>query len=183
MLPSHGPYEGRARYSDLVSEYLLCTVVGALLTPEYAGFFSIGDGVVVINDELIELGPFSDNEPPYMAYSLLKTRWTEQELNFSILRVVSTDELESFLIGTDGVLHLRDSAEQTLPGSTDRIGPLSQFCREDRYFNKSGIRKRLARIQSRQPNYSVGGNVIEEARLRDDTTLIVGRKRKESSDV
>ena len=178
MLPVSGAHGGRASYSELVSEYLLCTVVGALLTPTHAGFFSIGDGVIVINSELSTLGPFEGNEPPYMAYSLLKTRWEEQQLMFTIHSVIPVEELETFLIGSDGVLDLRDGADQTLPGSSERIGSLSQFWSEDRYFTKSGIRKRLARIQSRQPNYSLPGGPIEEGRLRDDTTLIVGRRKK-----
>jgi hypothetical protein len=153
--------------------------VGTLIAERQAAFFSIGDGAIVINGELTTLGPFEGNEPPYMAYSLLRTRWSPEELDFRINRVMNVDELNSFLIGTDGALDLRDAAERTLPGSAERVGPLDQFWTEDRYFSKSGIRKRLARIQSRQLNHSNPGSDIEEGRLRDDTTFIVGRRRKE----
>lgn len=183
MLPKHGLSGGRASYSEFVSEYLLCTVVGTLITERHAAFFSIGDGAIVINGELTTLGPFEGNEPPYLAYSLLNTRWRPEELDFRINHVMDVDELDSFLIGTDGVLDLRDAAERTLPGSVERVGPLDQFWTEGRYFTKSGIRKRLARIQSRQPNHSNPGSDIEEGRLRDDTTFIVGRRRKEDSHV
>jgi len=182
MLTRLGPHGGRASYSEIVSEYLLCTLVGVVFIGDRAAFFSLGDGVIVINGELVTLGPFEGNEPPYAAYSLLKTRWSEEELRIKIHCVMDVGELESFLIGTDGVLDLCDAAEKTLPGSVEMIGPLSQFWTDDRYFSKSGIRKRLARIQSRQPNYSIPGNEIEEGRLRDDTTLIVGRRRKERAD-
>lgn len=182
MLPRAGPNGGRASYSELVSEYLLCTLVGVVIVGDRVAFFSLGDGVIVINGEPTTLGPFEGNEPPYAAYSLLKTRWSEEDLRIKIHRVMDVGELESFLIGTDGVVDLRDAAEKTLPGSAETIGALSQFWTEDRYFTRSGIRRRLARIQSRQPNHSRPGNEIEEGRLRDDTTLIVGRRRKERSD-
>jgi len=178
MLPAKSSEGSRASYSELVSNYLLCTVVGAVLTPTHACFFSIGDGVIAINGELTTLGPFEGNEPPYMAYSLLKTRWQEPQLMFAIHSVIHIEELETFLIGSDGVLDLRDATDQTLPGSSEQIGPLSQFWSEDRYFTKSGIRKRLARMQSRQLNHSLPGGPIDEGRLRDDTTLIVGRRIK-----
>ena len=97
---------------------------------------------------------------------------------FAIHSVIHIEELETFLIGSDGVLDLRDATDQTLPGSSEQIGPLSQFWSEDRYFTKSGIRKRLARMQSRQLNHSLPGGPIDEGRLRDDTTLIVGRRIK-----
>ena len=183
MLPTRGSSGGRASYSEFVSEYLLCTVVGTLITERHAAFFSIGDGAIVINGELTTLGPFEGNEPPYLAYSLLHTRWNQEDLDFKINRVMNVDELDSFLIGTDGVLDLRDAAERTLPGSAERVGSLDQFWSEDRYFSRSGIRKRLARIQSRQPNHSNPGSDIEEGRLRDDTTFIVGRRRKEDAHV
>jgi hypothetical protein len=176
LLPMYGDDGQRASYSELVSDHFLFTIVGALITEEAAGFFAIGDGLIVLNKELISLGPFEGNEPPYMAYSLLKTRWREEELRFKIHRCCLVTELESFLIGTDGVLDLADAEHKTLPGSSECIGPLQQFWSEDRYFTKSGIRKRLARIQSRQQNHSEMGSPMEEGRLRDDTTLIVGRK-------
>lgn len=178
LLPMHGHEGQRVSYSELVSDYMLFTTVGALITPEHAGFFSIGDGVIVINGDVSSLGPFEGNEPPYMAYSLLKTRWSEDELRFKIHRCCLVDELESFLIGTDGVQDLAEASDRTLPASLETIGPLSQFWSEDRYFTRSGIRKRLARIQSRQQNHSEIGSPIEEGRLRDDTSLIVGRKKR-----
>lgn len=175
MLSPRGGAE-RSGYAGLVSEYLLSTVVGAFITEDQIGFFSLGDGVVVINGEMASLGPFEGNEPPYLAYSLLKTRWTSEQLRFKLHRVLSVGELESFLIGTDGVLDLVTAAEQTLPGSSSLIGPLDQFWTDTRFFSRAGIRNRLARIQSRQPNHSRPENGIEEARLPDDTTLIVGRR-------
>jgi hypothetical protein len=106
LLPIHGNEGQRASYSELVSDHLLLTTLGVLITNDAACFFSIGDGVIVVNDEVVSLGPFEGNEPPYMAYSLLKTRWKDDQLRFVIHHCCPVSELTSFLIGTDGVLDL-----------------------------------------------------------------------------
>jgi len=178
LLPSQASGGGRASYSELVSDYMLFTIVGALVTSQGVGFFSIGDGLIVINGEQIELGPFPGNEPPYMAYALLRTRWTEEELQFKVHRCCPLEEVETFLIGSDGVLDLAGKADVSLPGSFDSIGALSQFWTEGRFFTRSGIRNRLARMQSRQINHTRGDQIIDEGRLLDDTTLIVARRGK-----
>jgi hypothetical protein len=183
LLPINGSDGERASYSELVSEYLLCTVVGAFVTEQHAGFFSVGDGVIAINGDLTTLGPFEGNEPPYLAYSLLRTRWSAEELEFKIHRIVDAADLESFLIGTDGVLDLQEAADRTLPGRDEVVGPLEQFWTENVYFSKSGLTKKLRTIQSRRLNPANPQRGVEDGRLRDDTTFIVGRKRRENGHV
>lgn len=175
MLSSCGGIE-RGVHAELISDCFLSTIVGVFMADDQIGFFGLGDGVLVINGEMVPLGPFEGNEPPYLAYSLFETRWTSEQLGFKIHRVLNAGELDSFLIGTDGVLDLAAVTDQTLPGSSSLIGPLDQFWTEDRFFSRAGIRNRLARIQSRQPNPSQPQNGIDEARLPDDTTFIVGRR-------
>ena len=56
---------------EAISECLLFTVVGCAISGEHAAFFSLGDGVIIVNDLHLKIGPYPDNAPPYLAYALL----------------------------------------------------------------------------------------------------------------
>jgi hypothetical protein len=177
----------------IVNDYFLFTVVGALITPASAVFFSLGDGVLVINDEVTALGPFPGNAPPYLAYGLVESSLKASEpeqLRFRVQRTMPTAELQSFLLGTDGVQDLMHVAPRNLPGKAQLVGPLRQFWQEDRYFaNPDMIRRKLAGVNrdvtALRTNHAEShpGCVLhkEAGLLHDDTTLIVGRRQKGGS--
>jgi hypothetical protein len=54
-----------------VREYFLFTVVAAAATSDGAAVWAIGDGAYCFGEATCSLGPFADNEPPYLAYDLL----------------------------------------------------------------------------------------------------------------
>ncbi len=146
----------------IVDEYLLFTVVGALVTPARTWVFSVGDGIYAVNGDETRLGPFPRNEPPYLGYALLGMYEAETELRVDGPWV--TAEVESLLIGSDG------AADLARPGTDapDEAG-LRQFWSDDRFFNnRDGVRRRLAVL-----NRGRGG-----ASLPDDTTLVVMRRRR-----
>lgn len=172
-------------YSQTVNDYFLFTVVGAILTDEFCCFFSRGDGLIVINGEEHWLEPDDGNKPVYLAYGILESSLADtrpEELKFDILQVISTELLKHFLIGTDGLRHFKNAQGRPLPGQgqEELVGPLSQFWIQDRYFyNSDNVRRRLALI-----NLTVHKHDWDEQRfttttgyLKDDTTLIVGRRR------
>jgi hypothetical protein len=153
-------------FASTVLDYLLFTVVGALVTRRWATTFSLGDGLVVLNGDRRQLGPFPDNEPPYLSYALLTRSGSERA--FEVHRPVPVDEARSLLLATDGAVDLESSADRAVHGRDEAVGPLSQFWTEDRYFtNRDMVRRRLA-IVSRGPR---GGL------LPDDTTLVVVRRK------
>lgn len=161
--------------SETISDYFLFTILGAIVTPEILCVFSLGDGVYIINDAVRELGPFPGNSPPYLMYNLTGSELMEtdpESLDFQIHSFVSMSGFHSLILGTDGVMNLIHSAEKSLPGKTDRIGPINQFL-DDRYFtNPDAIRRRLAII-----NRDVSLNrVIVGGPLKDDTTIVVIRR-------
>ena len=159
--------------SSAVNDYLLFTIVGALVTPQNAVFFSLGDGVIAINDEVIPLGPFPDNAPPYLAYCLVDTKLQAEMLRFQVQRVLASEELNSFLIGSDGIEDLVRAANSKVPGKSEVVGPLCQFWKEDRFFtNPDMVRRRLAGLNRDVPTHR------EFGLLPDDTTLIVGRRKE-----
>lgn len=169
-------------FSQTVSDYFLFTVVGAILTQEFCCFFSRGDGVIVINEEEHWIEPDAGNAPVYLAYALVESSLTDhrpEALTFDILQVVATERLEHFLIGTDGLRHFVDASHLPLPGKTDLVGPLSQFWKDPRYFkNSDNVRRRLALVNKPAvvPDWDAHRLITYTGHLKDDTTLIVGRK-------
>lgn len=159
-----------APFARVVLDYLLFTVVGALVTPEFIATFSLGDGLVVMNGERRRLGPFPGNEPPYLAYALLPGSAGERA--FELPRPVPVEEVRSLLLATDGALDLEALAERPVLGGARLVDPLSQFWTEDRFFaNRDMVRRRLT-VLSRG---SRGGL------LPDDTTVVAVRRKGEPS--
>lgn len=162
--------------SEVVARYFLFTLVGVAITDENATFFSIGDGVIVVNGEEIRLLPSEENEPLYIGYALTGSRLTDDNpnaLDFRIARQLPPRELESFLIGTDGVCDVIEKAEALLPGEVEPFGAVSQFWREERYFTRKVAITRRLNLMARDRFASDGAK--DGGRLPDDTTLVVGR--------
>jgi hypothetical protein len=156
-------------FSTNVQQYFLFTVVGVLLADGWATFFALGDGVVVVNGQLMQIGPYPENQPPYLGYDLLDG----SGMVISIVQRIRLSHLEHFLIGTDGVMDLVNSAGKNLPGMQEPVGELSQFWENPRYFNPEKpdlLNRRLRMIARDWPKRDP-----EPGLLSDDTTLIVGR--------
>ncbi len=161
-----------------VNDHFLFTIVGVIITPTGAAVFSLGDGVIIINGKIIQLGPFPGNAPPYLAYALLDSSPDLWELQ--VHQQLPIDDIKSILIGTDGVNDLIRLAEQNLPGKTEKIGAISQFWEQDRYFhNPDIVRRRLALINSKvtKIDWENQKTIKAAGLLPDDTTLIAIRKQ------
>ncbi|MBD2075714.1 protein phosphatase 2C domain-containing protein [Phormidium sp. FACHB-592] len=166
--------------AQTVRDYLLFTSAGAVITPAITSIFTLGDGVIAVNDQVMQLGPFANNAPPYLAYGLLEGNVSES-LPLKALQVLPTKQVQSMLLGSDGVSDLMEVAAHALPGRSDVVGDIAQFWQDERYFrNPDQVRRRLALINrevtmlnpqsqqcSRQPGL-----------LPDDTTLIVIRRKE-----
>ncbi len=165
-----------------VNDYFLFTVVGVIVTEQYTCFFSRGDGLVVVGGEEIWIEPDEGNAPVYMGYGLVDSslhKHRPSALRFDIQRVCATRCLDHFLIGSDGLLYLKDAAQLPLPGKQDLVGPLSQFWEQAKYFtNPDALRRRLALINRHhtRPDWE-GRRLIKNAgHLKDDVALITGRR-------
>ncbi len=140
----------------VISEYFLFTIVGALITPTLSFTFSIGDGLVAINGEQAELGPFADNQPPYPAYELLCPGFVDSYLEVHWVR--PTSDVESLLVASDGASDLRESVEEF-------------WCRDLFFRNRDAVRRRLTVVNKAASS---------RACLPDDTTLIAIRRRRDA---
>ncbi|WP_437642527.1 protein phosphatase 2C domain-containing protein [Sorangium sp. So ce854] len=171
--------------AEVVSTYFLFTVVGLAISGATACVFSLGDGLIALGDELLRLGPFPRDEPPYLAYGLLDRPPGGEAPRFTVHRAFPSSALRSALLGTDGAVDLLESSSRQIPGGGGEVGPLSRFWEDDRYFrNPDAVRRRLALI-----NRSVARPVWKEERmdregglLHDDTTLVVVRRAQRARD-
>jgi hypothetical protein len=170
--------------SEVVSTFFLFTVVGLAISGDKACAFSLGDGLIAIGDELLRLGPFPRDEPPYLAYGLLDRPPGGEAPRFTVHRAFPSSAIRTALLGTDGAIDLLESSSRQIPAGGE-VGPLSRFWEDDRYFrNPDAVRRRLALI-----NRSVTRPVWKEQRLereggllRDDTTVIVVRRAQGARD-
>lgn len=180
---SDGENWSRAR-AEVIRQYCLFTTVGAIITAEQTFVFSIGDGCVAVNGTVRQLGPFAGNAPPYIGYGLFPPKVTGHVepfsfMNFSVERLPTAD-VQSLLIGTDGVVELIAAANRKIAGKDEVVGPLAQFWTDDRFFrNPDIVRRRLTVINRESVRLENGALVREPGLLPDDTTLVTIRRRKE----
>jgi hypothetical protein len=171
-------------YRQTVEDYFLFTFVGVALGGAQfnnrAVFFGLGDGVLAINGEVQNLGPYPGNMPPYAGYGLLPG---ELNIDPSLLSIWTQEvplfELEHFLIGTDGVVDLIEARDKSVPGLEQAVGGIEQFWTEDRYFggNSELVSRRLKLLARDWPKHEPQAGV-----LPDDTSLIVGRRLPDRSE-
>ncbi len=158
-------------------DHFLFTIIGVVITPQGATLFTLGDGVFCINGEITIIGPYPDNAPPYLAYELVEPELMGTQMQIHPL--VPLHEMESILIGTDGVADLIAVEDHHLPGRSECVGPLRQFWEEDRYFaNPEAIHRRLNLINREmvRADWEAQRLIREKGLLPDDTSLIVIRQ-------
>ncbi len=185
---------GSEALAQVLQSYFLFTIVGVLILPAVTVVFSLGDGVFGLNDEIVEIGPFEGNAPPYLAYALMRSAYEVAMLRFKIQKIVPTGKLKSVLIGTDGVIGLIGAEKACLPGKSRPVGPLSQLWLLDRFFGEPGadlITAWLRQINSQVTKLSAqgqregDGNVPllkrEHGLLDDDTTVVVVRRKTDGT--
>ncbi|MDC0741858.1 protein phosphatase 2C domain-containing protein [Polyangium mundeleinium] len=163
-----------------VAEFFLFTVLGVAISAERAVVFGAGDGIFAVGDEVVRLGPFPGNAPPYLGYGL-----SGAGPRVSIHRVLPASALTSVLVGTDGAADYDTLAGALIPGAHgERVPPLRAFWSEDRYFrNADAVRRSLALVNRdvTRPLWDERRLHKEPGLLEDDTTLLVVRRKKTSA--
>lgn len=99
---------------QLVHDHLLFTIVAAAVAGDEAAVWAIGDGAFAIDGRVRELGPFADNQPPYLAYDLLgmpQVAHLEVATGAATI-VVATDGVAE--LGADLGISARDDVERFL---------------------------------------------------------------------
>jgi serine/threonine protein phosphatase PrpC len=80
-----------------LEDHFLFTIVAAAIDREHAVVWAIGDGMVRIDGRTRELGPFADNQPPYLAYDLVGS---PAEATFEVAPAGTV------IVATDGAVEL-----------------------------------------------------------------------------
>jgi len=170
-------------FTETIRGYFLFTVLGLLMTPDLTFFFHNGDGLFLVNGNKYQIGPFPEDKPPYLAYGMVETDFTQAEISFTLDLAIPTSEVDSVVIGSDGLADLINSADRKLPGKEKTFGPINQFWEEDIFFrNPDAIRRRLVSANLTSITVDRDGNLVREVGfLPDDTTLVVVRKQKEEA--
>lgn len=165
-------------FTETVEDYFLFTVVGFIMTREDTFVFRCGDGLVYVNDTAVTLTS-ADNKPDYLSYGIVDG--TARASAFGVVSALKTGDVRSVLVGTDGACALAAAQDRKIAGREEKVGPISQFWREDAHFrNAFSIRRRLNVINrdSRRIDYERKTAVEEHGPLLDDTTIVVARRRK-----
>lgn len=164
---------------ELLYEGFLFTFVAVVASAEVAACFAIGDGVAFVNGVRLPFATFVDNAPPYLGYAVMGDGAKTLARDLVVLQTLPTNELDSFLIGTDGVADLIEAEAQTLPGKTELVGPIQRWWQEDRFFrNSDQVRRTLSLVNQEALSFDWDARSFQKisGRLKDDTTLIAGRK-------
>jgi hypothetical protein len=82
-----------------IHDQFLFTIVAVAMTRDDAAVWALGDGAYIVDGQLHRLGPFTDNEPPYLGYDLLDDM---RPAHFDALPA----SVRTIAVATDGVLDL-----------------------------------------------------------------------------
>jgi len=141
-----------------IRDHFLFTIVAAVVAGDEACVWAIGDGAYAFGDRVQVLGPFADNQPPYLAYDLLGMP--------QAAHLDAGDAREgSVMVATDG------AAELGLAGLFDA----RTFAHPD------GLRRRLAVLArgSERIDWDARRIVRTPAALQDDGAVAVLRWQPE----
>ncbi len=110
------PFPHAADRTRFIATHLLTTIVGFVVTPETAVCFWAGDGYLRINDTIIPL--HSNNQPEYLAYTLLPASSRQANHKFAQLTIHKRQTLHTLAAATDG---WTTDLLQTLPPVTSNL--------------------------------------------------------------
>lgn len=157
--------QGEDLATTLEQSFLFTLLVARLdLVSGALTIFGCGDGVVVVDDNVFEVGRNPDNAPDYIAYRVLNpsrgavTIFHEQEGASAAMVAVATDGASSLL--GDGVVSTEATGGQS-------VRPLGEWLHALPHHNPSLLQKRLAALAA-VPHL-----------LHDDTSIALARRSPE----
>jgi len=166
---------------EFFRNYLAFNVTGFYITENKTVLFGVGDGVVYLNGEYIRISRYN---PGYFAAKTIFGKGNGDLMK--VVKDIPTNQVNTMLVGTDGVSDLAVRHSSTLPCSKEQVGPIKQFWTEDKFFRQSGaLARRLSRINmvccKGGGLETTSGSSRDNGILPDDTTMIVLRRNKNGS--
>ncbi len=100
---------------------LSATLVGALITEDVVVGYACGDGTMAVNGEVFSIVSPKDNCPDLPIYGVDTSPESDERFPLGKIRLIyvgRTADIDSFMVGTDGVLELLPAlARRGVPGS------------------------------------------------------------------
>jgi hypothetical protein len=107
--------QGIDNLNVVAHKYFLFTIVSIIITKHFTAIVTMGDGFYNINGEDFILES-ENNAPDYITYKLL---YPEFNKNFTVQRVIPTQNLKGAIVGTDGCTDIITSQHLKLNGGND----------------------------------------------------------------
>ncbi|HEX3758952.1 MAG TPA: protein phosphatase 2C domain-containing protein [Kofleriaceae bacterium] len=144
----------------------LFTIVAVAVTREAAAVWALGDGAYAVDGATRTLGPFDDNEPPYVAYDLLGAA---RGAHFEVLPA----DTRTVVIATDGA--------GDLAAALGGDGDLARFGGARFVEHPDALRRELARLARADERIAWDERRIVRAPapLQDDCAIAVVRRAVE----
>lgn len=144
--------------AEVTRDHLLFTSICAVITGEQVAVVAIGDGVVAIGDELHVLGPFADNQPPYLTEAWFGVHRTPA------VWLRARGDVDRVVLATDGAVPIADRLDALT--AVDTI-----------YRNRSALGRQLALLAADEVelDWDAHRSVRRAALLDDDTTIACAR--------
>jgi hypothetical protein len=148
---------------EVVVDHFLFTIVSAVVTGETIAVFALGDGVIAVGERVVRLGPFADDQPPYLGYRLLG------------LPVEPTYEASFPAAGVDTVMVASDGLADYADLDPDGLAPLSAPAH---FRNPDALRRHLALAARTDTCIDWDRQRIDRVpgRLGDDTAVVVVKR-------
>ncbi len=172
-------------FGKVVVEQMLFTTLGFMLTQHGLWIFSPAgaDGVYALNGDVTQLTPQEGNEPIYSMYRTIPNRYADRNelLRMKVHHYLPLTEVQSVLVGSDGVGELIRAEGMKIPGKQEVVPALRALWEGDRFFEDSAALTLLLRsINSEstrlETQHGKARLTREPGLLMDDTSLVVVRR-------
>jgi hypothetical protein len=178
---------GRLSLAQVLENYFLTTLLVVVVTESETYAFSIGDNFLVLNGAISQRGPFPNNAPPYLVYSILpNNRFVGEDpssLRFHLDALIKTAEITTLAFATDGLEYFLASG--TSGGNhSSNTGSLDEFFADEAVFrNPAALERKLLVANRSLPSVElIHGNpfqphiVWREGAYKDDLSLFLMRR-------
>lgn len=178
-------------FLGVASQFLTHTVVLCVMDEMTTQIVRFGDGYAGFNGYIISSELPGDEHPAFPVYALYRrlnlhrfkdVDWDRQyhgRIRFEILLNTRTADVQSFMVGTDGLRYIARNEHKLLPGRKTHVGPLVQFMIDEKYCDPQNLENRLSLIGMPHPLFEPGDSrKPDPGYLLDDVAVIVGHRKE-----
>lgn len=162
-----------------IEKYFQASLVCCIVYEEQAYIFSCGDGMYIVNDDIVKIEPQENNSPVYPVYRLIPTTFSpevlEKELKFHLHYHADLSYVDYLMIGTDGVEDYIEVTGQNIFRTQQPIAPINELARVGKYFTNPvalGNYLNIVNEYEAKVDWDRKKKNIHFGYLKDDVTMI-----------